>query len=180
MSEVEPLAVKVQKYEAYVKLPWDRRLAGSQRVWFVHYDPAQERRLRPRLGEFEIATKKAGHGWRLVDLTDAFPNWMAHHEYREAYFERPEDMELALADFARYVAELVRGVVRSPEADDNTIVAILGVGALFPVARVSELVEAVAPNIRGRLVVFYPGHREGAIFHLLDAREGWNYQAVSI
>ena len=65
MSEIEDL---LQAYEDFVRLPWDHSLAGAEKVWFVIYDPAQERRLRLRLPKFEVATKDAGHGWIQLDL----------------------------------------------------------------------------------------------------------------
>ncbi len=177
MSEIESLAAR---YEQFVALPWDHTLAGPQRVWFAVYDPAQERRLRLRLTEFEVATKRAGHGWAAVDLTDSFAHWMAGHEYREAYFEQPEDMDLALEDYAGSVAGEVRAALTAPEVDDNTVVAVVGVASLFGLTRVSALLEKVAPDIRGRLLVFFPGRHDGSKYRLLDARDGWDYLAVPI
>jgi len=55
-----------------------------------------------------------------------------------------------------------------------------GLGSLFGITSVSALIEAVAGNIRGRLLVFFPGHYEGNNYRLLDARDGWNYLAVPI
>ena len=46
--------------------------------------------------------------------------------------------------------------------------------------RVSQLMERVAPTIRGRLLVFFPGEHEHTTYRLLDARDGWNYLAVPI
>ena len=177
MNEIELL---VQAYERFCKLPWDKSLAGPQKVWFAIYEPPQERRLRLHVPDFEMATMRAGHTWRLLDITDSFARWMAGHEYREAYFEQPDDIELALGDYAEYVADEVRGVLEAPGIDENTVVAILGVGSLFGLARSSTLFEAVAPSIRGRLLVFFPGQRDGSNYRLLDARDGWNYLAVPI
>lgn len=178
MSEIEDLQ---HNYERFVRLPWDRTLAGPQKVWFAIYEPAQERRLRLRIGDFDAATTGAGHGWKLVDLTDAFAQWMAGHEYKEAYFASPEDLDYALEDeFRQYLAEQVRGVLTSTDVDDNTVVALLGVGSLFGLARVSVLLEDVAAAIKGRLLVFFPGSREGSNYRLLDARDGWNYLAIAI
>lgn len=177
MSEIESL---LKEYERFVRLPWDHKLAGPQKVWFAIYDPAQERRLRPRLGAFEAATRAAGHGWVALDLTDAFAEWMASHEYREAYFEQPEDMDLALADFADAVAQRVGEVLGTSAADKNTVVAIIGLGSLFGLTRASELFAKVAPLIRGRLLAFFPGQHDGSNYRLLDARDGWNYLAVPI
>ena len=50
----------------------------------VVYPPEQERRLRMRMGDFEIATHEAGHPWHRLDLTDSFGRWLGAHEYREA------------------------------------------------------------------------------------------------
>jgi hypothetical protein len=175
MSEVESL---LRAYERFVRLPWDRNVAGPQRVWFAIYDPAQERRLRPRIGAFEAATRNAGHGWVLLDLTDAFAEWMANHEYRDAYFEQPDDMDLALADFGDALADRVREVLTA--SDENSVVAVVGLASLFGLVRASELFVKVAPGIRGRLLAFFPGHREGSNYRLLDARDGWDYLAVPI
>ena len=35
-------------------------------------------------------------------------------------------------------------------------------------------------DLGGRLLVFFPGSREGNVYKLLDAREGWNYLATPI
>ena len=178
MSAIEGL---LRAYERFVRLPWDASLAGPQRVWFAIYDPPQERRLRWRLEEFAAATRTAGHGWLLVDLTDAFARWMAEHEYREAYFEHPDDMQLTLrADFSAFVAERVRTALLGPSVDGSTVVAVAGLGALFGLTRASALFEAVAPSIQGRLLAFFPGHHNGSNYRLLDARDGWNYLAVPI
>lgn len=177
MSEIEAL---LRAYERFVKVRWDPTLAGPQRVWFGIYEPEQERRLRPRLGGFEAATVAAGHTWKVVDLTDSFGHWMASNEYAEAYFEEPGDMESALPAYADEVAEQVRAVFDGPDVDENTVVAIVGLASLFGLVRASELIAAVAPNITGRLLVFFPGHQDGSNYRLLDARDGWNYLSIPI
>lgn len=177
MSEIEDL---LSRYERYVRLPWDHKLAGAQKVWFARYDPGQERRLRIRIGEFETATTDAGHTWRQVDITDSFAEWMTNHEYRDAYFEQPEDLELALVDFSDYAAEQVRKELRHPGVDENTVVALLGLASLFGLIRVAELIAKVDSEISGRLLAFFPGQRDGSNWRLLNARDGWNYHAVPI
>ena len=176
MGHIEAL---VRAYERFVSLPWEQNLAGQQKVWFVLYTPTEERRLRARIGEFELATKRAKHDWAHVDLTDAFARWIASEEYRESYFESPDDLELFLPEFGKKIAELIRTSLAA-SAGKETVVAVSGIASLFGLARVSELVQAVAPEIRGRLLVFFPGERDGNNYRLLDAREGWNYLAVPI
>ncbi len=177
MGHIEEL---VREFERTATLPWEHNLAGPQKVWFALYSPPEERRLRARIGEFELAAKKAGHGWAHVDLTDVFARWMAAQEYRDSYFESPEDIELFLPEFVAEVAGTVRDALTDGGTDANTVVAVSGVASLFGLARVSDLVQAVAPDIRGRLVLFFPGERDGSNYRLLDARAGWNYLAVPI
>lgn len=175
MNRIELLRAN---YARYVSLPWESSLPGPQRIWFAVYDPADERRLRLHLPSFEIATRQAGHGWRLCDLTDAFAHWMAQQDYRELYFESPEDLRYPHPDFERFVANRVRGELEA--ADAAAVVALAGVASLFGFMRVSRLMEMVEDSIKGRLMVFFPGEYENSNYRLLGARDGWNYHAVPI
>ncbi len=178
MASVEGL---VRAYGRFVGSGWVRSVAPQERVWFALYEPRDERRLRLRLGAFEEATIRAGHSWLARDLTDEFARWMAAQEYRESYFESPEDLtEDLLDDFVEGLAETVRAVLDSSEADEGSVVAVYGVGSLFGLARVSLLLEKVAPYVRGRLLVFFPGEHDNGNYRLLDARDGWNYLAIPI
>ena len=179
MSAIEGL---LESYKRLVNRPWDASLAGDQKVWFVVYDPAQERRLRLWLPAFETATVESGRTWRHVDLTDAFAVWMASQRHREGYFTDPELAVYALDRFKEEgVAARIREALTAPDVDDQTVVAVSGVASLFGLARVSEVIDEVAGDIRGRLVVFFPGsYDEKSYFRLLDARDGWDYLAVPI
>lgn len=177
MATIEGL---LRAYQDYVRLPWDGTLAGPQRVWLAIYEPAQERRLRLRIEEFASATRAAAHAWVLEDLTDAFARWMAGNEYREAYFEEPETMAYALDEFRASVIERVRATLTGKNSDEHTVVALAGIASLFGLVRTSELLDGVATQVRGRLLVFFPGHRDGSNYRLLDARDGWNYLAIPI
>ena len=178
MSEIELLA---RNYERFVALPWQNNVAGPERVWFAVYDPSQERRLRLRIPEFEIATKKAGHTWHYVDLTDAFAHWMAGHKYREAYFKRPQLMtDAVLAGFKSTVVDQIIGTLTAPDVDADAVVAVGGLASLFGLVLASDVLEAVSPSIRGRMLGFFPGNYENKMYRLLDARDGWNYLAIPI
>ena len=74
-------------YSRQVSLPWAGNVAGKQRVWFAVYPPAEERRIRARLPQFEELTLGAGHGWSTVDLTGLFPEYLANHKYRESILQ---------------------------------------------------------------------------------------------
>lgn len=179
MSRIEDLA---ERYATHIATPWQRTVAGAQRVIMVVYDKDLERTLRARRMAFENATRQAGHDWFETDLSDAFATWMSGDEYREAYFESPEDLQLKLeAEFPRFLADRLREVLRQPNVTDTSVVAVFGLGALFGFARVSDLVRLVEADIKGRLVLFFPGRLdEGNNYRLLDARDGWNYLAVPI
>lgn len=168
----------LKSYGAFVRLPWQTALSGREKVWFCLYEPRDERRLRARLADFAMVTKDAGHDWHSFDVTTAFEEWMARHEYQEGYFAEPEFIAPALDDFLSGLAESLGQALDS--ADGDTVLALVGVGALFGITRVSALIERVSERIRGRLVVFFPGTREGSNYRLLDARDGWNYLAVPI
>jgi len=175
VSEIDDL---IAAYGRFVALPWRPNLAGPQRVWMVVYGPAQERRIRHRVAELELATKQAGHGWRLHDLTDAFPVWLGSQEYVESYFEDPDALSLAVGDFVDAVVSEVTEFLEGSDEDD--IVALLGAGALYPYCRLSLVIEAVNASIPGRLLVFFPGEYSNNVYRLLNARDGWNYMAVPI
>lgn len=178
MSRIEDIA---ELYGRHIATPWQRTIAGAQRVIVVVYDKEMERTLRARKMAFETSTKQAGHDWHEIDVSDAFATWMAEDEYREEYFATPDDLQLKLdEEFTRFAADRVRSVLTRPEITENSVVALFGVGSLFGFASVSNLLKMVEGDIRGRLVVFFPGHIERNNYRLLDARDGWNYMAVPI
>jgi len=179
MSVIEQ---RIQGYDRFVRLPWQRGLSGSEKVWMVIYPPSEERRLRRRVPEFALATTGAGHTWKEIDLTPFFAQWMADNDYREQYFKAPQTIQLALGDFANYLADRVREALDGADVDENTVVALIGAGALFGLGpvRLSKLVEDVEGSIKGRLLVFFPGERDGHNYRLLDARDGWSYLAIAI
>ena len=179
------VAKLVSTYRQHVTVPWQGRLAAIQRVIFAVYANADELRLRANVEEFALATQQAGKQWLLLDLTHAFPEWMATQEYRDAYFESPEDLAgYQTGELTEFVADLTAKLKNriSAEAGPDTVVALMGVGTLFGLARVSSVVEGVKEAVQGRLLVFFPGehHPENHTYRLLDARDGWNYLAVPL
>ncbi len=176
MGRIEDLAAV---YQHHVSAPWQRTVAGAQRVMMVVYEKELERTLRARIGEFEQATVRSGHGWKLVDCTNWFSAWMVRDDYRDAYFEDPSLLGMKLeGEFRRDVARKLADELEA--ADDNTVVALLGVGSLYGFLRVSELIREVEQSIHGRLVVLFPGTKNENNYRLLDARDGWNYLASGI
>jgi hypothetical protein len=178
MGRIEQLA---EKYRQHIGLPWQQTVAGAQRVIMIVYDKDLERALQARRDLFAMATRGEGHEWFEVNVSDCFGEWMASEEYRDAYFESPDDLQLKLeSEFAEFVARRVRATCEKPQADKSSVVAVFGAGALFGLTRVSSVLKLVEPYIQGRLAVFFPGTYDQNNYRLLDARDGWNYLAVPI
>lgn len=169
----------IANYQRQVSLPWATHLAGKQRVWFAVYPPAEERRVRAHLQHFETATLEARHGWLVVDLTRLLPEWLSQHEYRDGIFTEPQYFT-ANQELEELAIERVRTACAAEEADQNTVVTVLGLGSLFDFIRVSRLLDAVEDAIRGRLLVLFPGEYRHNSYRFMDARDGFNYMAIPI
>jgi hypothetical protein len=178
MSKIEELA---ERFGRHIETPWQRTVAGAQRVIMVVYDKELERTLRARKVAFETACRQAGHDWHEIDVTVSFAEWMSQDEYREEYFAAPEALQIKLeAEFPVFLAERIQQALRPPEVTENSVVALFGVASLFGFSRVSQVLTLVERDIRGRLAVFFPGHLDRSNYRLMDARDGWNYLAVPI
>lgn len=184
MSRIEALKRNYYRVCYGGGLPWDRNLAGPQRVWFAVYDKEDERKLRSKIDLFAEATHAAGHRWHRSDLTDAFADWLSsppYSGYSESYFESPELLDDGpLTEFRDTVARKIIDILESVPHAEDTVVALNGVALLFGFLRISEVLPLVESRIRGRLLVFFPGVYEQDNYRLLDARDGWNYHAVPI
>ena len=178
MSRIQQLA---KTYGQHIVTAWQRTIADSQRVIIVVYDKELERDILAHKEEFEIVTKQANHGWFEVNVSPSFAEWISTSEYRDAYFESPDDLQLKLeSEFTGFVAGKIRSVLSQQEVTESSVVAVFGVGSLFGFTRISQVLKLIEPSIRGRLVVFFPGQYEQNNYRLLDARDGWNYLAVPI
>jgi BREX protein BrxB len=171
----------IAEYTRSISAPWLQDLPGSQRMFFVVYPKEHERKLRAKRDVFALATRESGHAWHTFDFTPVFPEWMAASEYRDYYFDSPADLSLKLeSEFVDYAAERLRSVLTAPDVDASTVVGVFGAGTLYGFARLSRVLHAVEREVRGRLVVFFPGHHESSNYRLLDSRDGWNYLAIPI
>jgi hypothetical protein len=177
MSQINNL---IANYRRHVGIPWQANLAGRQRVWFAVYPPSEERRVRARIQEFEIATREVNHQWKVVDITALPAQWLARHEYRDAYFEEPSALSMTAEDLKAHVVAFLRDACQAPDADKDTVVAVLGAGSLFGFLHLSGVIIDLEEAIRGRLLVFFPGEYERSVYRFMDARDGFNYMAVPI
>ena len=177
MSRIKRL---IQAYSTYIAIPWRDDAAAAQRVVFCVYHETEELRLRARIDEFEIATRQAKHNWAVFDLTDTFAAWLASQRYAKSYFQKPQLLATLLPKYPVYITQTFQMFLREQAIDDNTVVAVQGVGSLFGFLKVKELADQLAPLVKGRLLVFFPGSYENNNYRLLDGYDGWNYLAVPI
>lgn len=177
MSRVKRL---VQSYGKYIAIPWRGDAAALQRVIFCVYHEAEELRLRAKVDEFEIATRQAGHGWSVFDLTDTFATWLYSQRYAKSYFQKPHLLATLLPKYLAFVMDEFASFLQKNQVHEDSVVALTGVGSLFGFLKVKEVVDQLAPQVKGRLLVFFPGSYEDNNYRLLDGYDGWNYLAVPI
>ena len=147
-------------------------------MWILHYEKTLDRRVQGRLHEFEAIARKFGHGWTTIHLATLVPPWFAMHELFVDLVEQPDELPGLLSEFEAHLIRTVSDHLRSLSGRD--ILALTGAGSLFGLTRVSTIAEKVAPDIRGRLLLFFPGRHENGVYRLLDARDGWAYRATPI
>lgn len=177
MSKIKRL---LNSYTRYISVPWRDDAAAAQRVIFCVYDEGDERSLRAKLAEFELATNQAGHEWVVFDLTDTFAEWMTTQKYAKSYFNKPHLLSTLYPQYLTFIANKFEALLSEHNASANSVVALEGVGSLFGFLRVKVVVDKLAPMVKGRLLVFFPGSYADNNYRLLDGYDGWNYLAVPI
>jgi len=170
----------VQSYSKFIKVPWRDDAAAAQRVVFCVYNENDERLLRAKIDEFEIVTREADHEWAIFDLTDTFALWLGSQRYAKSYFAKPNLLPTLLPKYLVYIADEFAAFLEKNNATTNTVIALQGVGSLFGLLKVKDVVDRLAPMVDGRLLVLFPGSYENNNYRLLDGYDGWNYLAVPI
>jgi len=170
----------LQSYGKYISIPWRDDAAAAQRVVFCVYNENDERLLRAKIEEFEIVTRDASHQWAMFDLTDTFALWLASQRYAKSYFQKPHLLSTLLPKYLAFITDKFETFLNDSQVGSDCVVALLGVGSLFGFLKVKEVVDKLAPMVKGRLLVFFPGSYENNNYRLLDGYDGWNYLAVPI
>lgn len=176
MSKIDQLC---ESYGKFIAVPWREDVAAAQRVIFCVYKGSDELRLRVKIDEFKLATRKAGHDWNLFDLTNTFADWLSAQKYAERYYKQPGHLQI-LPRYLDHIQSQFEVFLAEKKVTANSVVAVQGVGTLFGLLKVKQVVDVLAPLVAGRLVFFFPGTFEGNNYRLLDGYDGWNYLAVAI
>jgi hypothetical protein len=168
----------IAAYRRHLQLPWATNLSDAERTWVLWYDPSLERRVAGYSIEFEQAAKQAGYGWKQVDIAAIIAHWLASNRHAERLMRRPNEVSALGVEL---LATLTRTVAAEATAmGSRDILALFGAGSLFGFASLASLIESVAPEVQGRLLVAFPGRHETGRYRLLDARDSWNYHATPI
>jgi len=170
----------IQHYSKYISVPWRDDAAAAQRVIFCVYNETEERWLQAKVDEFEIVTRQAGHDWAMFDMTDTFAIWLTSQRYAKSYFQKPYLLPTLLPKYLAFITDEFKTFIQKNEIGPDFVVAIKGVGSLFGFLKVKDVVDKLAPMVKGRLLVFFPGSYENNNYRLLDGYDGWNYLAVPI
>lgn len=170
----------IQSYSKFIAIPWRSDAAAAQRVIFCVYDEQDELRLRAKIEEFEIATKNSGHEWAVFDITDTFADWLIAQRYAQKYFQRPDLLSALISNYLGFITGEFEEFLQVNSINEDYVVALKGVGSIFGLLKVKEVVEKFAPLVGGKLLVFFPGSFENNNYRLLDGYDGWNYLAVPI
>jgi hypothetical protein len=182
MSRLDNL---VANYRRHASLPLRPERSLSQRVWFVVYEPDDERRMLTRIPEFELATQDAGLYWRSVSLSRAFADWLDtfDDDERKMCLDEPSLVEgYADPGFIEFLVNRTTAMIdAAPNAErDKTVFAVTGLMELYDFVHVSALIEKLPATTPGIVLLFFPGEREGNTYRFLGARTGWDYLAVPI
>lgn len=178
---ISKVDILLNNYEKVLKEPWAKRLSGQEKVWFLVYDPVDQRKVALRIGDFERITRKNKKNWIEIDLQNYFPEWMKNHEYRDAYFADPEAiLDQIEYDFKNYLVKNISSIIDAIQNLENTVVAITNVSSLFGFLKLSEVLSEIYHLNRGRILIFFPGEYHNNHFRLMDARDGWSYLARPI
>lgn len=156
-------------YRRHLQLPWASDLSDAERTWVLWYDPVLQRRVAGHAMEFERATHEAGHGWKHVDLSSLLVSWLTKNRHAARLMRRPNEIAGLATDMLSRLAETV--AAEAGALTERDMLALFGVGALFGLASVVSMIEALAPSVRGRLLVAFPGRYEAGRYRLLDARD---------
>jgi hypothetical protein len=183
MSRLDQL---IHSFRRHAAIPLKQKVTVAERTWFVVYSPEDERRLRSRLAEFEIATKDCGLHWLEIDLTGSFTRWLDQFDdpvERDAVLSSPSIVEdYAVPGYCDYLANTIRHAATQvpPEEMESTAFAVTGLMELHDFIHVSQVMDALNKEVRGVLVLFFPGDREENTYRFLGARTGWDYLATPI
>lgn len=134
------------------------------------YDPEEELELREQVKLLKTRLEQKGKVVHRISLAECLESAMVSQRPLSDWYQAERELGVdtivdtihnVLADYVPLV-DLV--AERLPEEPDplRDIVFILRTGALFPVYRTFSLLEQLKGRIHTPMILFYPGHLDGA------------------
>lgn len=94
--------------------------------------------------------------------------------------QKPNLLSTLLPKYLTYIETEFAAFLQHKGANEDFCRGAQGRGSLSGFLKVKEVVDKLAPMVKGRLLVFFPGSYEDNNYRLLDGYDGWNYLAVPI
>jgi hypothetical protein len=108
------------------------------------------------------------------------PEWLASQRYAKSYFQKPNLLSTLLPKYLTYIETEFAAFLQHKGRRRRLRRRAQGrrVAVRLPEGQGSR--GQLAPMVKGRLLVFFPGSYEDNNYRLLDGYDGWNYLAVPI
>lgn len=172
MREIWTPEELVAEYSRFVELPWRRDPPVLDRL-LVLASPLGRAGIHLRLlGDLKRVTEEAGHRWVHLDLFVMLGRWApSHHGVEEYWSDRQKAGELD--ELMQEIEVRLEEAFRTERADDDTVVALDGVGSLVPYSRFADVLQRAASLVPGRLLAFVPRPEEDGPSRFLIGSDGW-------
>ena len=171
----------VKAYEAVLTEPWGTPRAGTEKQWFLVYDPQLILQVRVAKEEFRLVTQKHMVDWHELNLETVLIDWLEQLPYKEAYYIEPDtlksQLEGALPTYLKQRIQALLTQIQNPKS----ILAITHAETLHGWVKLSSLLTAELTNqVPGRLLTFFPGVNRGFTYSMLGSNDNWSYLARPI
>ncbi len=151
--------------------PRDRLSAYHDMPFAIfRYDPEEELPLRAEVTDLETRLSQKGKRIHRISLAECLESAMVSQEPLTDWFQAERELGVdtivetihnVLADYVPLVDLVAERLPKEPDPLRD-IVFILRTGALFPVYRTFSLLEQLKGRIHTPMILFYPGHLDGA------------------
>jgi bacteriophage exclusion system BrxB-like protein len=134
------------------------------------YDPEEELELREQVKLLKTRLEQKGKVVHRIFLAECLESAMVSQRPLSDWFQAERELGVdtivdtihnVLADYAPLVDLVAERLPKEPDPLRD-IVFILRTGALFPVYRTFSLLEQLKGRIHTPMILFYPGHLDGA------------------
>lgn len=160
--------------------------------YYIYQYPARmEYEMRRQLGVFKQNLERPASfvNAMLLDLFQVFCDYLKAEKFgSESLFDvtleddksQPDTVTAELTgeansdNFISYVHDRIDGYLRTNDGLNKPYVFIYGIGKIFPYLRTNVFLtryEKYNDTSRYKIILFYPGHREGNSFSLFDTLE---------